>query len=500
MGRIALLVFALPATADAFPAHLRRVEALYGIGAQTNADCGLCHTAGGGSPRNAFGHAFQVEGANDAALRAIEDADADRDGISNLGEILAGTFPGDPSSTPTENGAEEAIAAFRERTRAGEADDLPPVDASAGEFALDVPDEALGEGITSSGAAPSLTYTIGGAIDMRVAIATQDRGNPVRTVEPFVHVAEIVLQTTIGQRVTLLGEVLLPMNADQPLLEQFLGNDHGFYYVTIRDVPYPTASLWAGRYRIPYGVDAVLDGASNPLPTPVYRSLGRISDLAIMVKGWASVLEYSVAVTDGIGVLPAPEGSTEEDQLVEDWPVFGRVAVDLADAVPGLHAGVSGYYGRSFREPPIGHAAHMPGVGVLALKWRGALATWWVAGRFGVHVEGEMGQDELEGDALADYRAQTSRPDFDAFETLSVFGRVSYRLFDPFDVAAQAHYFDPNRNRENADDGSERELGVGAAATYRFLEQVRGRLAWLGWFLDDADRVDLATVQLLVEF
>jgi hypothetical protein len=317
-----------------------------------------------------------------------------------------------------------------------------------------------------------------------------------------VNVEKVVIKTTIGQRITLLGELLLPLNADLPLEEQFLGNDHGFFYATFADVPVPTASLWLGRYRIPYGVDAVLDGASNPLPTPVYRSIGRVADLSAMVKGYVSAFEYSLAITDGVGILPAPaDAPAAEDELLEDWPVFGRVAVDLFALLPGLHAGLSGYYGRAFREPAAaGHAHGLAASGVLVRKWRAAASAWYAAGPLAVHLEGEVGQDELEAGDLVLFREQTKLADFRAFETVSLFGRVTVRPVARLDVSGQAHYYHPSWHGEGRAGESEAELSVGGAITVRFLDQVRGRVAWVGWFLDDADRVDVATTQLLLEF
>lgn len=35
-----------------------------------------------------------------ASLKAVECKDADKDGISNIAEIKAGTLPGDPKSKP----------------------------------------------------------------------------------------------------------------------------------------------------------------------------------------------------------------------------------------------------------------------------------------------------------------------------------------------------------------------------------------------------------------
>ncbi len=60
--------------------------------------CVLCHVnpAGGGT-RNAYGEAFRTAG---HSFTAIEAADSDGDGYTNIQEINAGTFPGDSTSHP----------------------------------------------------------------------------------------------------------------------------------------------------------------------------------------------------------------------------------------------------------------------------------------------------------------------------------------------------------------------------------------------------------------
>ena len=59
--------------------------------------CTTCHT--GGSKLNSYGDCLAGNGAASNltnALQACEDVDSDGDGISNLQEIQAGTWPGDP--------------------------------------------------------------------------------------------------------------------------------------------------------------------------------------------------------------------------------------------------------------------------------------------------------------------------------------------------------------------------------------------------------------------
>jgi len=64
--------------------------------------CDLCHTSN--IPNlNPYGQAYKDNGRNSAALGAIESLDSDGDGFTNLQEIMALTFPGNPSSFPKTN-------------------------------------------------------------------------------------------------------------------------------------------------------------------------------------------------------------------------------------------------------------------------------------------------------------------------------------------------------------------------------------------------------------
>src|SRR5262245_25868534 len=96
----ALVTSALAYTAEpahALPAYLTSFEQRYpaAVGSRIDA-CGLCHTAA--IPElNPYGMAFQGSGHDFAAIEA---EDSDGDGFSNLAEIMALTFPGDPADTP----------------------------------------------------------------------------------------------------------------------------------------------------------------------------------------------------------------------------------------------------------------------------------------------------------------------------------------------------------------------------------------------------------------
>ena len=60
--------------------------------------CLVCHaSASGGGGLNGFGSDYSENG-ND--IEAINDLDSDGDGHTNMEELEAGTFPGDPDSSP----------------------------------------------------------------------------------------------------------------------------------------------------------------------------------------------------------------------------------------------------------------------------------------------------------------------------------------------------------------------------------------------------------------
>ncbi|UCG51189.1 MAG: hypothetical protein JSW58_13465 [Candidatus Latescibacterota bacterium] len=80
--------------------YLTAFNNLYGTADKRLDTCNTCHV--NGFDRNPYGSDFETKlnelGDVTQALQAIEGIDSDTDTDTNIQEILAGTFPGDPSS------------------------------------------------------------------------------------------------------------------------------------------------------------------------------------------------------------------------------------------------------------------------------------------------------------------------------------------------------------------------------------------------------------------
>lgn len=102
------LVLGLPRVMLAVPSYLSEFNTLYGTSGTVLNTCILCHTTASGPALNPYG--TDVAGAHTAgtpvtpALTAIEPLDSDGDTFTNIVEINARTFPGDPTSFPASPG------------------------------------------------------------------------------------------------------------------------------------------------------------------------------------------------------------------------------------------------------------------------------------------------------------------------------------------------------------------------------------------------------------
>ncbi len=95
------LLLRTPTPASATPSFLGLAESQYPsiVGSRIDS-CNLCHVPNAIPSLNAYGTAFLNNGLNAAALVAIENLDSDGDGFTNIQEIRALTFPGDPIDHP----------------------------------------------------------------------------------------------------------------------------------------------------------------------------------------------------------------------------------------------------------------------------------------------------------------------------------------------------------------------------------------------------------------
>ena len=95
-------IFVLIGTALATQAYMDNFNTQYGtLGTALNT-CALCHPAGGGNNAGNLNSYATDFAANAHSFTAIENLDSDSDGFTNIVEINARTFPGDPASFPAD--------------------------------------------------------------------------------------------------------------------------------------------------------------------------------------------------------------------------------------------------------------------------------------------------------------------------------------------------------------------------------------------------------------
>lgn len=67
--------------------------------ALAGAKCATCHIKGT-TKLNPYGQSLKGKKIEAASLKSVENIDSDKDGVTNIKEIKAGTLPGDPKSKP----------------------------------------------------------------------------------------------------------------------------------------------------------------------------------------------------------------------------------------------------------------------------------------------------------------------------------------------------------------------------------------------------------------
>jgi hypothetical protein len=227
-----------------------------------------------------------------------------------------------------------------------------------------------------------------------------------------IHVNELFLTTNVGDHVSILAEQLL-VTSD---LGTPVGQDHGFAYVTLSELPLlPSGmAIRIGRVRLKYGVDAKLDAPANPLRTPEYRTIGQISDRAIELSGFAGPIDYVLAVAQGPDFVLADvvdgngnvAGAIRVDAENMSRPVFARIGTGFSGSAPNV--GLSGWYGANYVVRALdgfsGGEDMLFGGAIdrhtLVDKLRASADARWNVWRLKLAAEYTWGLDDPGGDAL----------------------------------------------------------------------------------------------------
>lgn len=330
---------------------------------------------------------------------------------------------------------------------------------------------------TSIGPINNLNF--GGALDMR-AYFPQMSG-PTDEHMGFgaldIHVAELFLTTNIGDHISILMEQLLVTSK----MGDTVGQDHGFVYAIFCSVPGlpEDMAFKLGRLRNRFGVDARLDSPANVLRSPVYKTIGVITDKTLEMSGQLGPVEYSVAVLNGVDTLTVPVTTTvpgvEPEAHVDikngSKPVIARLVVDPTD---WLSFGASGFTGRVY--PVYSHY----GFAMHDMLFNGHTdeGTLVYKNRAAVDAKLSLGS---KIDLFAEYAMGTDRQGGQTFDVRSYFGRIDYRFVpQKWTLQIQYEFFNDGRDVVIVDNKPYNDNGnFGAAITYHFNDQALIRIAGL---------------------
>lgn len=93
-------------TAQSTPEYLSQFNSKYDTRGTKLDSCLTCHTTAGGGAENMNPYGLDF-GKNNHDFAAVEGLDSDGDSFSNIDEIKAETFPGDPNDNPNSKPKEE---------------------------------------------------------------------------------------------------------------------------------------------------------------------------------------------------------------------------------------------------------------------------------------------------------------------------------------------------------------------------------------------------------
>ncbi len=468
--------------------------------------CNVCHFSkkGGDSP-NPYGRAFLHNGMNLSTFTRIEKTDSDKDGFSNIAEIIARSYPGDAASTP------ENVESPKDLSESDDELNLDDEDV----FSFD--DTETSEGTGSSdflgGAFGDLVF--GGALDIRRPTRGQDlipdRDN-WDSGTTLIHVAEFVVTTSIGDHVSILGEQLLTTS---PLGIQ-VADDHGFVYAILTGLPVlpKGASLKIGRFRHGFGIDTKSDAAANPLYNLVRKNIGFISDRGFQLNGFVGPVSYTLSLADGpdslrtvtegtvaTGIRIGPHGSgggVLKPIRNNSPPLFVHVNGTLPVFGKRIWLGASYFDGNSYPFNPINGDVNPS---TLVYKRRLGLATSFKLWRFDLAAEWVRGQDTqllkyLHIPIPADDRNATVE---------GYYLHAELPLTETLDIRLKYDVWNPNMEKFSTftfNRASDEQVWstLGGALTWHFTEGALARLVYQVNNVEKPTRSAAIIPQLLVEF
>lgn len=466
--------------------------------------CNVCHYSkkGGDSP-NPYGRAFLHNGMNISTFIRIAEADSDKDGFSNVAEILARSYPGDAASTPDN---------VESPNNPSDADETLDIDDES-VFSFDDTETTEETSDLFGGAFSNIV--VGGALDIRrITRGTDlipDRNN-WNSGTTLIHVAEFVVTTSVGDHVSLLGEQLLTTS---PLGTQ-VADDHGFVYAILTGLPVlpKGASLKIGRFRHGFGIDTKSDAAANPLYNLVRKNIGFISDRGLQLNGFIGPVSYTFSLADGPDSLrTVTEGTVTTGIRIGPHGSGGGVLKPIQNNSPPLFLHLNGtlpifgkriWLGTSYFDGnsyPFNSTNGDVNPSTLIYKRRAGVATSFKLWRFDLAAEWVRGRDTQ----LLKY-LQIPIPSEDRNSTVEgYYFHAELPLTDSLDVRLKYDIWNPDIEKYrtfalNREQDEQVWTTLGGAFTWHFAEGASTRLVYQINNVEKSTRSASIIPQLLVEF
>ena len=435
----------------------------------------------------------------------ISATDSDKDGFSNIAEIIARSYPGDAASTP------ENVELPNDLAESDDALDMDDSDVFSFDDAGGTEDSDSSEFL--GGAFSDLIF--GGALDIRRITRGKDLIPDRQNWDAgttLIHVAEFVVTTSVGEHVGILGEQLLTTS---PLGTQ-VADDHGFIYAILTGLPVlpKGASLKIGRFRHGFGIDTKSDAAANPLYNLVRKNIGFISDRGLQLNGFVGPVSYTLSLADGPDSLcTVTDGTVSTGIRIGPHGSGGGILKPIRNNSPPLFLHVNGnlplfgkriwlsasyFDGNSYPFNPINGDVNPS---TLIYKRRVGFATSFKLWRFDLAAEWLRGKDTQllkylhipipEDDRNATVEGYYFHAELPLTETLDV--RLKYDIWNPNTEKFSTLAF-------NREPDEQVWSTFGGALTWHFTEGALARLAYQVNNVEKATRSAVIIPQLLVEF